>query len=125
MVARTILFSKLSSLTDLPVGKTLKIPSDSKTCYLGFNFQITFKFTFNALLDVLSSLLEKWSEAKIAQPVALQLLFDCRYVAAATGSLVDQKFQNIQQDLEQLVSQIIIRFLENFRNFFFELLNAL
>ena len=59
--------------------------------------------TFNAVFDVLSGLLEKWNETKIAQPVALQLLFDCRYVAAATGSLVDQKFQNIQQELEQLV----------------------
>lgn len=60
--------------------------------------------------------MEKWSESKIAQPVALQLLFDCRYVAAATGSLVDQKFQNIQQELEQLVKIQIQLFIFIFFN---------
>jgi hypothetical protein len=67
------------------------------------------KATFNSLADSLLNLLELWSSAdKISQPIALQLLFDCRYFAAATGTLIDQKYQNLEQQLEQLVSVIIL-----------------
>ena len=62
------------------------------------------KVTFNALSDALMNLLDQWESGdKISQPIALQLLFDCRYFAAATGALIDQKYQTLEQRLEQLI----------------------
>lgn len=75
------------------------------------------KMTSQKLAIAMNRVVNRWTENgfTVNQPVALQLLFDSRYLSAATDSIIDAEIQELQNTLEQLVS------LNNFKtlNFFF------
>ena len=64
------------------------------------------KMTSQKLAIAMNRVVNRWTEDgfTVHQPVALQLLFDSRYLSAATDSIIDAEIQELQNTLEQLVS---------------------
>ena len=63
------------------------------------------KLTSQKLAIAMNRVVNRWTENGFAvnQPVALQLLFDSRYLSAATDSIIDAEIQELQNTLERLV----------------------
>ena len=59
--------------------------------------------TFQELTNVLGDLLDRWSDKIIAQPIALQLLFDLKFIGLATGSTLEAAYAPLEQRIEQMV----------------------
>ena len=64
------------------------------------------KLTSQKLAIAMNKVVNRWTENgfTVHQPVALQLLFDSRYLSAATDSIIDAEIQELQNTLERLVS---------------------
>lgn len=65
------------------------------------------KLTSQKLAIAMAKIVNQWTAKgfSVNQPVALQLLFDSRYLSAATDSIIDAEIQELQNTLEQLVSK--------------------
>ena len=65
------------------------------------------KLTSQKLAIAMAKIVNQWTAKgfSVNQPVALQLLFDSRYLSAATDSIIDAEIQELQNTLEQLVNR--------------------
>ena len=102
-------------------GKTLLLKSsivlEIKTFPFSYwNSEFDFKRTFAEITSALEQTLDSWNELKVPQPVSLQLLFDLKFIGAACGSQLEEKYSKLEHRIEQMVSTVSFYRREIMRN---------
>ena len=92
-------------------GKTLLLKSsivlETKTASPSqSSFDLHFQRTFAEITSAFEQILDSWNELKVPQPVSLQLLFDLKFIGAACGSQLEEKYSKLEHRIEQMVSTV-------------------